>query len=73
MCEKLDKARVQEDTRAEAVEHTGDQGSMRRFRVVCRAHAEAHGDAYGRRDPIEERAQVGYEVVFVGEDEVRKP
>lgn len=46
---------------------------MRRARVVCRAHAEAHGDAYGRRDSIEERAEVGYEAVFVGEDEIRKP
>lgn len=54
MGEKLDEPRVQEDARAEAVEDTGDQDRAGRFRVVRRTHAEAHRDAYGRRDAVEE-------------------
>jgi hypothetical protein len=71
--EKLDESRVQKDTRAERVENTGDDRRVRRARVVCRAHAEAHRDTQGRRDAIEEPADVGYVAVFMGEDEVREP
>ena len=52
--EKLDESRVQEDARAEAVEDTGDQDRASRFRVVRRAHTEAHCDAHGRRYAVEE-------------------
>ena len=70
---KLDESRVQKDTRAERVENTGDDRRVRRARVVRRAHAEAHRDTQGRRDAIEERADVGYVAVFMREDEVREP
>ena len=72
MGEKLDEARVHEDARAEAVEDTGDHGCACRARVVRRARAEAHCDTYGRRDAVEERANVWNVAVFRGKAEVRQ-
>jgi hypothetical protein len=70
--EKLDESRVHEDARAEAVENAGDQGRAGRARVVCRAHAEADCDTYGRRDAVEKCAGVWNVAVFRGKAEVRQ-
>ena len=72
MGEKLNESRVHEDARAEAVEDTRDQGRAGRARVVCRAHAEANCNTYGRRDAVEECADVWNVAVFRGKGEVRQ-
>jgi len=69
MGEKLDESRVQKDTSAERVENTGDQGCASRARIVCRFHGKAHGDTYRCGDTVKEGAEVGYEAVFMWEDE----
>ena len=72
MGEKLNKSRVNENSRAERVENAGDHRRAGRAWIVRRAHAETDRNTYRCCDTIEECTNVGHVVVLGGEDEVRE-
>lgn len=69
----LDEGGVDQDTRAERVEHAGDDARGGAARVVRRAHAEPGGDSDGRGDPEEHRTYDGHVRVFGRQLHVRQP
>src|SRR6266702_2124473 len=59
VCEQLDEPRIHENSRADSVEDARDSRRAGRARIVCRAYAEAHGDAQWGRNAIEEGGEHG--------------